>query len=119
MGQILLVEDETFIAEMIQDALEERGLAVKSAHTDRSAYALLEGEARSFEVLIADVNLGPGTTGFDVARRARALHPDLKVVYISGHAAHLQKQGVEGSVMFPKPFYPDELADQIVALMEH
>jgi DNA-binding response OmpR family regulator len=117
MGQILLVEDETFIAEMIQDALEDRGLEVQSAHTDRGAYAILEGEARSFEVLIADINLGPGTTGFDVARRARELHPDLKVVYISGHAAHLQKQGVEGSMMFPKPFYPDELADQIVALM--
>jgi DNA-binding response OmpR family regulator len=118
MGQILLVEDETFIAEMIQDALEDRGLAVKSAHTDSTAYAILEGEARTFEVLIADINLGRGTTGFDVARRARELHPDLKVVYISGHAAHLQKQGVEGSMMFPKPFYPDELADQIVALME-
>ena len=64
MGQILLVEDETFIAEMIQDALEDRGLAVKSAHTDRGAYALLEGEARSFTMLIADINLGPGVSGF-------------------------------------------------------
>jgi len=119
MGQILLVEDETFIAEMIQDALEDRGLEVTSAHTDSGAYAILEGEAHNFTVLIADINLGPGTTGFDVARRARQLHPDLKVVYISGHAAHLQRQGVEGSMMFPKPFYPDELADQIIALMEH
>lgn len=118
MEQILLVEDEAFIAEMIQDALEDRGLAVTSAHTDRSAYAILEDEARSFTVLIADINLGLGTTGFDVARRARQLHPDLKVVYISGHAAHLHKQGVEGSMMFPKPFYPDDLADQIVALIE-
>lgn len=118
MEQILLVEDEAFIAEMIQDALEDRGLAVTSAHTDRSAYAILEDEARSFTVLIADINLGQGTTGFDVARRARQLHPDLKVVYISGHAAHLHKQGVEGSMMFPKPFYPDDLADQIVALIE-
>jgi DNA-binding response OmpR family regulator len=119
MGQILLVEDETFIAEMIQDALEDRGLAVKSAHTDRSAYALLEGEARSFAMLIADINLGPGASGFDVARRARELHPDLKVVYITGHAAHLQKHGVEGSVMVPKPFYPDELAERVVALLQH
>ena len=119
MGQILLVEDETFIAEMIQDALEDRGLAVKSAHTDRGAYALLEGEARSFTMLIADINLGPGASGFDVARRARELHPDLKVVYITGHAAHLQKQGVEGSVMVPKPFYPDELAERVVALLRH
>ena len=118
MGQVLLVEDEIFIAEMVQDALEDRGLRVKSAHTDRTAYALLEGEARSFAVLIADINLGPGASGFDVARRGRELHPDLKVVYITGHAAHLQKQAVEGSLMVPKPFYPDELADRVMALLE-
>ena len=120
MGQILLVEDETFIAEMIQDALEDRGLQVKSVHSDRSAFALLEGEARSYAVLIADINLGSGSgaSGFDVARRARELHPGLKVVYISGHAAHLQSEGVEGSVMFPKPFYPDELAERVMALLD-
>ena len=118
MGQILLVEDETFIAEMIQDALEDRGLDVRSAHTDRSAFAILEGEARSFALLIADINLGPGASGFEVARRARELHPDLKVVYITGHAAHLQKQGVEGALMFPKPFYPDDLAERVMKLLD-
>ena len=119
MGQILLVEDEAFIAEVIQDALEDRGFAVRSAHSDRTAYDILEDEARSFSVLIADINLGPGSDGFDVARRARELHPDLKVVYITGHAAHLQKQGVDGSIMFPKPFYPEELADKVAALLRH
>lgn len=118
MEQVLLVEDEVFIAEMIQDALEDRGVQVKSVHSDRSAYAILEGEAQSFSVLIADINLGPGTTGFDVARRARELHPGLKVVYITGHAAHLQKHGVEDSIMFPKPFYPEELAERVVGLLQ-
>jgi DNA-binding response OmpR family regulator len=116
MGQVLLVEDEVFIAEIIRDALEDRGLAVKAAHTDRSAMDILEGEARCFSVLVADINLGPGANGFDIARRARELHPKLKVVYITGHAAHLQKQGVEGSVMVPKPFYPDELAERVAAM---
>jgi DNA-binding response OmpR family regulator len=118
MGQILLVEDETFIAEMIQDALEDRGLNVKSAHCDRTAFDILEDEARSFALLIADINLGPGASGFDVARRARELHPDLKVVYITGHAAHLQKQGVDGALMFPKPFYPDDLAERVLSLLD-
>jgi DNA-binding response OmpR family regulator len=119
MGRILLVEDEVLIAEMIEEALEDRGFQVRSAHTDRGAYDILEGEARAFNVLIADVNLGPGTSGFDVARRARELHPDLKVIYITGHAAHLEKMGVRDSVMFPKPFYPDDLADRVADLLEH
>lgn len=117
MGEILLVEDEVLIAEMIEEALEDRGFQVRSAHTDRSAYDILEGEARAFTVLIADINLGAGSSGFDVARRARELHPELKVIYITGHAAHMGKMGVTGSVMFPKPFYPDELADRVADLV--
>jgi len=113
MGQVLLVEDEVLIAEMVRDALEDRGLAVRSAYCHRSACDILDAQAESFSVLVADINLGPGGSGFEVARRARELHPDVKVVYISGHAAHLQKQGVDGSIMVPKPFYPDELADRV------
>jgi DNA-binding response OmpR family regulator len=119
MEQVLLVEDEIFVAEVIKDALEDRGLQVKSAHDDRRAYDLLEGEGRSFSVLIADINLGPGADGFDVARPARELHPGLKVVYITGHAGHLQANGVEGSLMVPKPFYPDELAARVMELLRH
>lgn len=118
MGQILLVEDETLIAEMLQEALEDRGLHVTSTDCGRKAYDILEGEARSFSVLVADVHLGPGASGFDVARRARELHPELKVVYITGHAAHMHRHAVDGAVMLPKPFYPDELVDQVEALLQ-
>jgi DNA-binding response OmpR family regulator len=118
MEQVLIVEDEIFIAEMIRDALEDRGLAVKCAYCHRSASDIVDGEARTFSVLVADIHLGGGGDGFDVARRARELHPDLKVVYITGHAAHLQKHGVEGSIMVPKPFYPDELAERVAAMLD-
>lgn len=118
MSTVLVVEDENEVLEIVQDALERRGLQVRTAANDERAYAILEGEARSFQVLIADINLGVGTTGFDVARRARQLHPDLQVVYITGHAAHLDRFGVPDAVMFPKPFYPEELADRVVDLLE-
>jgi DNA-binding response OmpR family regulator len=116
LGQVLLVEDEIFIAEMIRDALEDRGLAVRSAYCHRSACDILDDEALAFCVLVADINLGPGGDGFAVARRARELHPELKVVYITGHASHLQKHGVDGSVLIPKPFYPDELAERVAEM---
>lgn len=118
MSSILVVEDETDVLELVQDALEAKGLAVRTAQSDREAYAVLEGEARSFEMLIADINLGEGVTGFDVARHARQLNPDMKVVYITGHAAHLDRFGVPDAVMFPKPFYPDELADRVLVMLD-
>lgn len=116
---VLVVEDESEVLEIVQDALQRRGLEVRTAETDQHAYAILEAEARSFQVLIADINLGFGTTGFDVARRARQLHPELQVVYITGHAAHLDRFGVPDAVMFPKPFYPDELADRVLDMLQN
>jgi two-component system, cell cycle response regulator CpdR len=117
MSQVLVVEDEADVLEIVQDALERRGLQVRTARTDRQAFSQLEDEPRSFEVLVADINLGEGVTGFDVARHARQLNPDLKVVYITGHAAHLDKFGVPDAVMFPKPFYPDELAERVAGML--
>jgi|SRR6185295_6913356 len=117
MPDVLLVEDEPEVAELVQDALVEAGLSVSVAHTDRAAYEKLEHEPRSFAALVADINLGPGTTGFDVARRARQLNPNLKVIYITGQAAHLARFGVEEALMYPKPFDPRELAEQVTILL--
>jgi CheY-like chemotaxis protein len=114
---VLLVEDEADVRELIVEAFVAEGVEVQAAETDRRAYEILEAAAGSFTVLVADINLGPGTTGFDVARRARQLNPDLKVVYITGHAAHLDRFGVDGAVMFPKPFNPIELAHQVIELV--
>jgi DNA-binding response OmpR family regulator len=117
MTSVLVVEDEKDVLAVVQDALERKGLDVRTALTDRDAFSLLAEEPRSFGMLIADINLGEGVTGFDVARHARRLNPDLKVVYITGHAAHLDRFGVPDAVMFPKPFYPDELAERVVDML--
>jgi CheY-like chemotaxis protein len=116
MATVLLVEDEADVRELIEDSFGAHGLDVVSAATDADAYRLLEAEAGRFAVLVADINLGAGTTGFDVARRARRLNRDLKVIYITGHAAHLGRFGVEGAIMFPKPFNPEDLAQQVMEL---
>lgn len=114
MAKVLLVEDEAEVRKLIEEAFEEAGLSVRSAPSDIAAYDLLEKEARSFAVLVADINLGAGTTGFDVARRARQLNPDLDVIYITGQAAGLDKFGVPDAEMFPKPFSAVELADRVL-----
>ena len=86
MTSVLVVEDENDVLEIVREALERRGLEVRTADSDRSAFSILEAEPRSFDVLVADINLGEGVTGFDIARRARQLQPDLQVVYILADA---------------------------------
>jgi DNA-binding response OmpR family regulator len=118
MPAVLLVEDEADLAELIADALGAQGLQVRVALSDEAAYQALEDAAAGFTALVTDVNLGVGTTGFDVARRARQLNGGLKVVYITGHTAHMNRFGVADGVMFPKPFDPTELASRVKALVQ-
>ena len=118
MTKVLLVEDEADVRDIIVEAFAEHDLQVDCAENDQRAYDLLQERAKDFAVLVADINLGAGTTGFDVARRARQLNRSLKVIYITGHAAHLNRFGVDGAIMFPKPFNPHELADQVQQLLK-
>src|ERR1700750_1045485 len=88
MVNVLVVEDEPEVAELVEDALVEAGIFVTVAPDDRTAFQKLEGEPRSFAAIVTDINLGPGVTGFDIARRARSLNEAIKVVYISGQGPH-------------------------------
>ncbi len=110
MPRVLIVDDEPEIV--------ERGLKVRSAQTDQEALDLLEREAQALSVLVTDINLGVGVTGFDLARRARELNPAMTVVYITGQPQKLERFGVDGALLIEKPFLPGELAETVVELVE-
>lgn len=116
MPQVLLVEDDPQVRTVIQAALAERGLTVCAAESDKAAQRLLEQGAGQFAVLVADIHLGAGITGFEVARRARRLNPRIEVVYITGKALEADKLGVDGGVLFPKPFNLDDLGLMVETL---
>ena len=112
--RVLVVEDDTAICELIRDILGVATFEVECAASDEAAYARLSG-ARNIDALIVDVNLGPGTTGFDVARFARQTSPGLPVVYVSGDASQTSFRafGVPGSLFLEKPFTAEQLQDAV------
>lgn len=114
--RVLLVEDDRAICEVIAELLSETGLETVCVHTDRQAYDILP-TLPTFAALLVDVNLGPGTTGFDVARFARQIIPHLAVIYVSGQASpeSFRAFGVPDSAFVQKPFAPDELIEAVRA----
>jgi DNA-binding response OmpR family regulator len=116
MPTVLLVEDDAAIRKLIEEALAERGLRVRAAADGRAAQRVLEREAGQIGVLIADVHLGASATGFDVAQRARQLNPRIEVVYITGRSLDVDRFGVCGGVLMPKPFDIANLGDVVQAL---
>ena len=80
---------------------------------------MLEAQPTKFQALITDVNLARSElTGWDVAKHARELKPDLPVVYMTGDSAHeWASASVPNSVLLMKPFTPSQLVAAISQLL--
>jgi DNA-binding response OmpR family regulator len=110
---ILLVEDDFISLAAVADALERRGFEVTPCRSGRAAMAALEpGERPAFTALVTDIHLGEGPSGWQVARRAREVIPDLPVLYMTAAGqAEWAEHGVDGGVLVAKPFTVEGLAD--------
>src|SRR5437868_14845080 len=101
---ILFIDDNLMCHLDNCERLREFGYAVEEAYTAREAIEKIDRHG-PIKALVTDIDLGPGTDGFEIARRARAAYPRLPVVYISGTAAvRHHQEGVEDSVFISKPF---------------
>jgi DNA-binding NtrC family response regulator len=115
---VLIVDDETLIHPTLQDALEEGGFATTAASEPDQAIAMLEAEGASFSALVTDINLGSKLTGWDIAKRAREINPDIPVVYMTGFADNeWSANGVPNSVLLTKPFAGAQLVTAVSQLL--
>ena len=109
--RVLLVEDEFLICMMMADALVQHGFEVRAAANAREALAHLTRGAPC-DVLLTDLNLGPGLDGSGLAKRARELRPDLPVVYVSGSVRRIEELSpVPGATFIPKPYIPEKVCE--------
>ena len=114
---LLLVEDEALIRDSTAAVLEDGGFTVIQADGGEAAIAQLDGE-NAFSGVITDIRMGAGTTGWEVARRARHAYPAIAIVYMSGDsAADWRSEGVPNSTMLQKPFASAQLLTAMASLL--
>jgi CheY-like chemotaxis protein len=116
-GTVLLVEDEATVRLLAREILELHGHLVIDAADGAEALASAASHDGPIDVLLTDVVL-PRMAGTVVAERLTAAHPDLRVVFMSGHTEeHLG--GVDGQAIrfLAKPFRPADLAAAVEAAL--
>lgn len=114
---VLLVEDEHLIAEMVMEALQTGGFDVTMLHSGAEAWHLLEPAAPP-PVLVTDIHAGEGPDGWEIARHARNLRPDLAVVYMTGATAdEWPVHRVSQSILVPKPFTEIQIVTAVCKLV--
>ena len=105
MQSILIVEDEPLVRLFLEDILHGKGFEVFSAETAQAGVSLVAEKAASLTGLITDIELGDRTSGWELARYARSLNPELHIIYMSGRCADgWASEGVPQSEFIQKPF---------------
>jgi signal transduction histidine kinase/CheY-like chemotaxis protein len=115
---ILLVEDDPAVRELSAVMLADLGYHVLQAETGMEALSQLAIEP-DIELLFTDVGLPGGVDGNELADRARALRPALKVLFTSGYAKSAARSGgATGMELLAKPFTAAALASRVRQLLD-
>jgi DNA-binding NtrC family response regulator len=78
---------------------------------------LLDAEDAAFSALVTDINLTGKLLGWEVAKRARELHPEIPVVYMTGAGHDWAVNGVPNSVLVSKPFAAAQIVTAVSQLL--
>jgi DNA-binding response OmpR family regulator len=114
---ILVVEDEWLLHGPIDEALVAGGFGPVFVGSGEEASALLKAGS-NYSALVTDVSLRDEMRGWQLARLAREVNPDLPVVYMTAASAGEWKaQGVPNSILLQKPFAPAQLVTAVSQLL--
>jgi DNA-binding response OmpR family regulator len=119
MSRILLVEDESHIANGVRFNLESDGHSVTVTDNGEEALKRLLQDRESFDALVLDVML-PGQDGFSVARELRAARNYIPLLMLTARSRPEDVlKGFESGAddYLPKPFNLDILIARIASLL--
>ncbi len=117
---ILVVEDEERVRNHSVEALRELGYTVLQAPDGIEALRIMARGQQPISLLFTDVVM-PEMTGDELARRARARQPDLKVLYTSGYTPDenvITNDAGISAALIAKPFGVDQLAAKVRATLD-
>ena len=117
MLRILLAEDDESMRVYLTRALERVGYLVTSVDRGTAAVPLLESEP--FDLLLTDIVM-PEMDGIELAQKAAAIAPDIRVMFITGFAAVTLKASREAprAKMLSKPFHLKDLVLEVERMFE-
>ncbi len=102
----------------LEEELADAGFELVVAASGQQAMDEIQADAARFRAVVADIRLGRGPDGWEVARCAREAAPEMPMVYVSGDSAHdWTAKGVPNSVMVPKPFVAAQIITAISTLL--
>jgi PAS domain S-box-containing protein len=117
---IVLAEDEEMVRKLARRVLEIYGYQVLEVANGGAAILVCERHKGPIHLLITDVIM-PEMSGVELATRLTRLHPEMKVLYMSGYTDNnIAHRGVldEDANFIQKPFSTDALARKVREILD-
>jgi PAS domain S-box-containing protein len=115
-GRILIVDDDPDVREITGQMLRQCGFAVTEVSGGQAALDTLlreEDRGEKYDLIVIDIGM-PGLSGVEMIARARRRWPELRVLYMTGHADGSGTQTDLGSeTLLKKPFRLHELESAV------
>jgi CheY-like chemotaxis protein len=109
---VLLAEDEPLLRLLTADLLTDAGCRVIEAASASVALAVLAAEA-DVDLLVADVDMPPGISGFELAREVARRWPGVEILITSGRASPSEGELPPGARFLAKPCPDDTLLSHV------
>jgi len=115
---VLLVEDDDLLRDLTSRILRALGHEVVAAASAIDALAAIEAHIPPFDLLFSDVRLGGPMDGLELARRALARLPALRVILASGDPSQLRHDIVPADRLqvLTKPYRREHVRLALAAL---
>lgn len=110
---VLFVEDDPDVRTSTEEILKAKGLRLLVAGDGFEAMRLLV--QNDVDVLFTDIVM-PGMDGISLAKQAKVLRPDLKVMFMTGYYSRASEAKSLGELMF-KPVREPHIMDALTRLL--
>ncbi len=117
---ILVVEDDPSVRKLAVSILRKKGYRILEPADVHDAVALASDPTVPIDLLLTDVVM-PGMMGPEVYAKVAAYHPNLRVLYMSGHTYNvLSQHGIpeDEAHLIQKPFSVKGLVDKVHAVLQ-
>jgi CheY-like chemotaxis protein len=107
---VLIVDDESYILDMLREQLAYFGYCIITACSGEEALQKAEEFIR-IDILLTDIMM-PYMNGIELAKKFNKLLPETKIFFMSGYAfpsLNIHELPKENHVVFEKPFSIDRL----------
>jgi PAS domain S-box-containing protein len=110
--RVLLVDDESDLADATALLLRKYGYDVAPIYFPRDALRIFEEDPNAWDVIITD-QVMPSMKGLELMSHVRKLREDIPVILCTGYSDHATERNAKGlgaDAFFTKPVLPENLA---------